>query len=553
MRVAALACIVGSAGLAHAEPDIFLVYSRNVPASRELAEYYMKQRGVPAAQSIGLDLPSDDEISRDAYVAEVRVPLRAWLRHENLQDKIKCIVTFYGVPLRVAGTGVTREDRTPLEEINAELDAAAAELEGLNAALETFASQSQPASRPAGRPDVTKLLEQYKALRARAAERLAAARTPQENLALTQSLGDIVRRAEGMEAIVSHVQGQDPAGRQKVATLQAEVAGRREQLKHLLVDCPRTPHRREAHALLRELYGVGGLIAHLQEDKANLEGKETQAALDSELSLLWWDDYPLYRWVWNPMCWRVRHDERLTQHLDPDQMARSVVMVARLDAPTPQIVRRMMDDAMAVEAAGLAGIVYVDARGMPAADNGYGEYDEDLRQMARLLEKTGLPLVLDNKPELFQPGQCPDAALYCGWYSLGKYIDAFKWVRGSVAWHIASSEAVSLHNLTARYWCKRMLEEGVTATLGPVAEPYLQSFPRPRDFFGLLLTGRYTLAEVYWHTCPMCSWMQTLLGDPLYNPYRKHPLLKVEDVVPEAWLKEPPVSQPAAKKVASGD
>jgi hypothetical protein len=33
--------------------------------------------------------------------------------------------------------------------------------------------------------------------------------------------------------------------------------------------------------------------------------------------------------------------------------------------------------------------------------------------------------VLDEREALFETGTAPDAALYLGWYSLGKYIDAF--------------------------------------------------------------------------------------------------------------------------------
>ncbi|MBN2428607.1 MAG: hypothetical protein JXK94_09755 [Deltaproteobacteria bacterium] len=34
----------------------------------------------------------------------------------------------------------------------------------------------------------------------------------------------------------------------------------------------------------------------------------------------------------------------------------------------------------------------------------------------------------------------------------------------------------------SQVWCKRMIEEGVAETLGPVDEPYLRSFPPP-DLF----------------------------------------------------------------------
>ena len=168
----AMVCLFGLGGIGRAElqpSEIFLVYNRNLPASRELAEYYMKKRGVPAAQSIGLDLPlpdKTDNIEREAYLTKVRVPLRGWLRHENLQDKIRCLVTVYGVPLRIAGTGVTKEDKPLLKEVNAELDTAMAAMEGLIAALEKFAPQPAPASSPAvARFDPAKRLAHYEALR----------------------------------------------------------------------------------------------------------------------------------------------------------------------------------------------------------------------------------------------------------------------------------------------------------------------------------------------------------------------------------------------------
>ena len=77
-----------------------------------------------------------------------------------------------------------------------------------------------------------------------------------------------------------------------------------------------------------------------------------------------------------------------------------------------------------------------------------------------------------------------------------------------------------------------LLKDGVDATLGAVSEPYLSSFPKPDEFFPLLLTGKSTLAEVYWATCPMTSWKITLIGDPLYRPFALNPQLKPDDLTP---------------------
>ena len=56
-------------------------------------------------------------------------------------------------------------------------------------------------------------------------------------------------------------------------------------------------------------------------------------------------------------------------------------------------------------------------------------------------------------------------------------------------YHIASSKCRTLKSRTSQVWCKRMLEEGVAATLGSTSEPYVQTFLVPEIFFGLLLDG----------------------------------------------------------------
>ena len=127
----------------------------------------------------------------------------------------------------------------------------------------------------------------------------------------------------------------------------------------------------------------------------------------------------------------------------------------------------------------------------------------------------------DQKQELFPAGADLAAGLYCGWYSLGRYVDAFSWQRGAVGYHIASGECVTLRKKGGRGWCKRMVEDGVAATLGPVAEPYVQAFPPPELFFDLLTRGNLSLGESYLRSLPYLSWQMVLVGDPLYRPVRR--------------------------------
>ena len=247
------------------------------------------------------------------------------------------------------------------------------------------------------------------------------------------------------------------------------------------------------------------------------------AAVDSEMTLIMAGRYQTAGWLPNPFNLRF---ERLPVI---SRVRAKTLMVGRLDGPTPATARRLVDDALEVEKAGLSGVFYLDARGLTgqAAPGNYVWFDQHLLHLSDLLKKySDMKVVLDQQPGVFPPGSCPDAALYCGWYSLANYVPAFKWNKGAVGYHVASSEATTLKQPGANVWCKRMLEEGVAATLGPVAEPYLVSFPLPDQFFPLLMTGKLTLLEVYFLTVPQVSWMQILIGDPLYQPFKNHPAVR---------------------------
>lgn len=251
---------------------------------------------------------------------------------------------------------------------------------------------------------------------------------------------------------------------------------------------------------------------------------ESLACVDSELMCLHWQPYELNRWQPNPLYWKSTRDIK-------DRFP-NTLMTCRLDGPTAEIAKRLVDDAVEIEAIGLKGKVYFDARGIQmnrqnAGDaTGYGGYDESFREAAALLKASGMDVTLDNKNSLFKPNSCLDAALYAGWYSHANFIDCCKYVKGAVAWHLASSEATTLRNPISKVWCPNLLQKGVAATLGPVAEPYTIGFPKPAEFSGFLTTGKYTLVESYSRTIYLTSWMTVLVGDPLYNPYKKNPMTK---------------------------
>jgi uncharacterized protein (TIGR03790 family) len=416
--------------------DVYLLTNKNQPASREIAEYYCRKRGVPLSHVLAFDLPAREDCSRADYNVRLVPLIREKLK--GLRGKSIVLVPVYGMPLRVGPQEPAAGERKQRDELN-------------------------------------DIAEPY---RKQVAE-----------------LGDKIRSLE-------------------------------EKAKGL----PSGPAGEELQQRRKEKATAERALKSLENRRKWLAYDESEAALDSELALVWFDRYELRRWQPNLLNFQV--PEAMRKDKPP------MVLTARLDGPTVAVVKRMIDDAVATEARGLSGKVYVDARGFrydPKEDTGYGYggYDESMREMARLLEKEGkMTVVLDDKPALFAPGSCPECALYCGWYSLGNYVDCCRFERGAVAWHLASSEAVTLHDPRTKQWCKNLLENGAAATLGPVAEPYTIGFPKPAEFFGFLATGEHTLVESYWKTQLFASWMTTLVGDPLYNPFKNNPRLKVEQVKP---------------------
>lgn len=240
------------------------------------------------------------------------------------------------------------------------------------------------------------------------------------------------------------------------------------------------------------------------------------ASVDSELSVVRAAEAPLGGWIENPFYVGFKNPS-------VSIAKKAVLMVSRLDGPSAASVKRIIDDSIYAEKSGLSGTAYFDARwpmGDTSAKSGYQVYDQSIHRAAQRVEKSGrMPVVLDDAAALFQPGQCPDAALYCGWYSLATYVDAFTWRRGAVGFHIASSECTTLKKENSQVWCKRMLEKGVCATVGPIGEPYVQAFPMPELFFGFLTEGVLSLAECYMVSLPFLSWKMVLIGDPLYRPF----------------------------------
>ena len=240
---------------------------------------------------------------------------------------------------------------------------------------------------------------------------------------------------------------------------------------------------------------------------------QTAASVDGELAALGLFTRSISGFVPNP---NFRSFARYSDNHQP-----GVMYTGRLDAPTGTMVRRMIEDSIAVEQTGLWGRCYVDARGMAPGSSPLAEGDAWMTKIASEIAPGVLPTVLDTRESQFPVAFPMDAAaMYFGWYSeqpAGPFTrEDMHFCPGAVACHIHSFSATSLRD-PSRWWVAPLLDRGADAVLGNVYEPYL-SLTTHLDIFAQRLADGYTFAEAAWMGTPGLSWMNTVVGDPLYRP-----------------------------------
>jgi uncharacterized protein (TIGR03790 family) len=238
-----------------------------------------------------------------------------------------------------------------------------------------------------------------------------------------------------------------------------------------------------------------------------------EASVDSELAVLGYFTRQISGVLANPYFQRF---EPITNLDNP-----ALLLVCRLDAPTPATVRRMITDSIAAEKNGLWGRAYVDGANNSAP--GFKMADDWLAEIPQQLHKVGVPVVYDNSPAIFPDGYpMTDCALYYGWYAgniAGPFNQpGFRFVPGAIAVHIHSFSAATLRDPNAN-WVGPLIARGAAASMGNVYEPYLQLTSRLNIFNDRLLHG-FTFAESAYSSIEALSWMSVMVGDPLYRPYK---------------------------------
>jgi len=244
------------------------------------------------------------------------------------------------------------------------------------------------------------------------------------------------------------------------------------------------------------------------------QSEEDEASVDSELTVLGLTNPPVKGGLRNP------YFDQQTR-FPYAQNSSGLLIVGRLDGPDDPTVKRMIDDAIYAEQTGLLGRAVIDL----AQKTGVYQDGEDwLKNSAESYRRAGIPVFIDRSEDVLRDGwPLPDTILYFGWYTdhiVGALASpAFHFKRGAIACHLHSFSA-SIIRSHDQAWAGPLLSHGAAVTFGNVFEPYL-ALTLHFDIFNKRLLEGFTVGEAAWNATPALSWMNVVLGDPLYRPFGK--------------------------------
>jgi uncharacterized protein (TIGR03790 family) len=250
-------------------------------------------------------------------------------------------------------------------------------------------------------------------------------------------------------------------------------------------------------------------------DKVPETLRRNEAAVDSELALL--PSLPLQPRITGPAV-NPLYGVTNAALLHPTN---GILLVARLDGPSVEIARGLVDKARAAETNGLWGRAYFDLRGLTNGNYRLGE--QWIRGAAEICRRTGFETILDEKPETF-PASFPMShiAFYAGWYDAqvsGPFTrPEVEFMPGAVAYHLHSFSAQVLRS-ASQHWVGPLLAKGATATMGCVDEPYLEGTPDLAVFWSRFIPSGFSFGEAAYAGQQTLSWQTTVVGDPLYRPF----------------------------------
>ena len=255
------------------------------------------------------------------------------------------------------------------------------------------------------------------------------------------------------------------------------------------------------------------------EENMRPEFRRNEAAVDNELACL-----PVVR-LDLPLAGPLHNPHYTSTNATSFHPTNDILMVARLDGPSAAVANGLVDKAIQAETDGLWGRAYIDLRNSPDPAMKMG--DDWMRGAADICRIFGFETTVEETANVF-PESFPlsQVAFYAGWYTesvAGAFrLPEVEFMPGAFAYHLFSFSAAALRT-TNQNWTGALLARGATISMGTVHEPYLMGTPDIAVFAGRLTVYGFSFGEAAYSSQNVLSWQTTVVGDPLYQPFKKLP------------------------------
>jgi len=432
--------------------------------SREVWAHLKTVYQLEDSQLLELDFPDGDELNRTQWEDQLRPIVVQWLQANDPDQRYTKIVTLYGLPLSVGPWDDDRETKPWLDFYQNALIQTTGQFNRSLSKLGEVAGLKYDAIQSSNE------LEPYRTGFDQFANKVQAAiagLATEKQRDVGARLQTTVQEIAGINPFLASLQRDAESGKSQANVQFQYLRGRIEALDNVGALLERVPPSFEreslAMSLLEQSGGLLATIGWIQQQIAMVLDNDSAASLDSELACLLWPEYRRLGTVPN-FAHPAFANSPLTNKYPTFQ-------VSRLDGPTVAIAKALVDRAKAAETMTFEGNVYLDLRGIDQGDTQTVRYERWMKAIGQQFQNVaGVKVVQEKTPQLFAVDACPDALLYCGWYSLGKSIDSFTFKPGGVAYHLVPGDALGIHQVDDQGWCKYFLEKGATRIIGSVGE-----------------------------------------------------------------------------------
>ncbi len=517
--------------------QVAVIAAKNNRNSEQLAGYYIKQRGIPKENLLLIEFDDEDILSREKWDTSVRSEIAQWLKVREESQPIRCFVTMRGVPINIGPAETRLQESLIYQFIQGHRERLHRRLVETVNALNKLAIDSTEVSSP----DVSineststaELIQAYEKSVQQTDLRLQSIISGDRQPTIDQ-FSRLITDAGGLTLVIQNLNGQLQRGGSNLPEQQKAVLVQQfnqfnaafQTLQSVLDGTESLVASHETMqirvAVIERALGLVGALRYTDELIANFDSDDGLASFDSELSVL-------RRPAGFDLRIALPNGLNVKYFDNPLQVVYPTLMVSRIDGPTWPICKRLIDDAMAAEKSGpLQGQFYFDLRGIAQTStaNNFSQPERRLEDVLATLAgnfqtKFASRAVKNSEPSLFAAKSCPEIAIYCGWSSIGEYIDIGDWKLGSIGYHLSPISASDLHNTESQTWCTQMLQRGAAVVVGyssfTTYDHFLRpSFCNPEGFDGDKTIVENVFAELEW-----CSVRFVLIGDPLYRPVLK--------------------------------